>query len=49
MITAKDIKYARRVYVESRGTPREDVARDEFERLVAQAKQEQTQRDARLS
>jgi hypothetical protein len=49
MVTAWDIERARRVYVASRGTEREDVTRQEFERLVAQAKREQTYRDGRLS
>jgi hypothetical protein len=49
MITATDIERARRVYVAAIGTICEDAARSALETLVAKAKQEHAQREARLS
>lgn len=40
MVTAKDIEYARRVYVDAMGTEREHAAKSELVRLIEQAKAE---------
>lgn len=44
MVTGKDIEYARRVWVDAIGTPRERDAKAEMVRLVEQAKAERGRR-----